>query len=187
MKLRILIPALLSLLTSNSWANESFVHCYDFGCKSNQLIDFSTVQWRQISALFTSTLNEADEKQSIRKAVALMEQFSGELTGTSLDVGGNYPGSDIPNQMDCIDESTNTFQYLYAIEKLNLLKWHTVGLKKRRIVWLVSHWTAVIEEISTKQKFAIDSWYRDNGQMPYIQLLGNWQAKKDFVKKYNPD
>jgi hypothetical protein len=187
MKLRILIPVLLSLSASSGWANVSFVHCYDFGCKSNQSIEFSPMQWEQVSALFTSTHNEAEEKQSLRKAIALMEQFSGELTGTSLDVGGNYPGSDIPNQMDCIDESTNTFQYLHAIEKLNLLKWHKVGLKKRRIVWFVSHWTAVIEETSTKQKFAIDSWYRDNGQMPYIQLLSNWQVKKEFVKKYNPD
>lgn len=186
MKLRIFISALLSLSITNGWAQTIFVHCYDFGCKSNKSIEFSPIQWRQVSALFIPTLSEADEKQSIRKAVALMEQFSGELTGTSLDVGGNYPGSSIPNQMDCIDESTNTFQYLYAIEKLNLLKWHKVGLKKRRIVWLVSHWTAVIEEISTKQKFAVDSWYRDNGYMPYIQRLENWQVKKDFIKKYNP-
>jgi hypothetical protein len=97
------------------------------------------MQWGQVSALFTSTNNEAEEKQSLRKAIALMEQFSGELTGTSLDVGGNHPGSDIPNQMDYIDESTETFRYLYAIEQLSLLKWHTVGHKKRRIVWFVSH------------------------------------------------
>jgi hypothetical protein len=187
MKFKILIVVLLSLLFSNGQTSTTFVHCYDFGCKSHQSVEFNSEQWVQISTLFTSNHNEYEEKQSLRKAIALMEHFSGELTGTSLDVGGNYPGSDIPKQMDCIDESTNTFQYLYAIEALNLLKWHTVGLKERRIVWFISHWTAVIEETKTKQKFAIDSWYRDNGELPYIQLLANWQVKKNFLKKYNPD
>jgi hypothetical protein len=187
MKFILLTTVLLSQLLSSGWASATFVHCYDFGCKSNQSIEFNPQQWQQVSALFAAAHNEDEEKQSLRKAIALMETFSGELTGTSLDVGGNYPGSDIPKQMDCIDESTNTFQYLYAIESLNLLKWHTVGLKKRRIVWFMSHWTAVIEETRTSQKFAVDSWYRDNGELPYIQPLADWQVKNDFTKKYNPE
>jgi hypothetical protein len=187
MKLRILTTILLSLLLSSSWASPVFVICYDFGCKSHQNIEFSPEQWQQISVLFTSNRNADDEKESLREAIALMEAFSGELTGTSLDVGRNYSGTDIPKQMDCIDESTNTLQYLHSIEAFDLMKWHSVGLKKRRIVWFISHWTAVIEETITKQKFAIDSWYRDNGQKPYIQLLANWQAEKEFLTLYNPD
>jgi len=187
MKFRILTTVLLSLFLSNSWAGPIFIICYDFGCKSHQSVEFNADQWHKISALFTSVQNADDEKQSLRKAIALMETFSGELIGTSLDVGRNYSGSVIPKQMDCIDESTNTFQYLHAIEGLGLMKWHSVGLKKRRIVWFISHWTAVVEETITKQKFAIDSWYRDNGEKPYIQLLVNWQAEKEFLTLHNPD
>ena len=167
--------------------DRTFVHCYDFGCKSSQEIRFTSKQWDQISSLFSTSLNEDEEKQALRKAIALLERFGGELVGTSLDKGGNYPGSDIPKQMDCIDESTNTFQYLSAIEDSGLLKWHSVGLKKRRIVWLWTHWTAVIEENRTNQKFAVDSWYRDNGEPPYIQPLADWQKKRAFPDRYNPD
>ena len=128
------------------------------------------------------------EKQVIRKAIALMENYSGQITGTSRDEGGNYsPGSDVIKQMDCIDESTNTFQYLAALEELNLLNWDRVEPKIRRMVWFADHWTAVISEVETGNKFAVDSWYRDNGELPYIQLLTDWKRKRDFPVDYNPE
>jgi len=87
-----------------------FVQCYDFRCKSNQEIRFSDSQWGQIRTIFNTQVLDLDhEKQAIRVAIAAMERFSGEISGTYLDKGGNYPGYDIARQMDCIDESTNTF------------------------------------------------------------------------------
>ncbi len=127
------------------------------------------------------------EKQQIRQAIALMETISGSIIGTSIDKAENYSGQDLPYQQDCIDESTNTFQYLLALQNRNLLLWHQVDLKKRRIVWLASHWTAVIRQINTNEYFAVDSWYRDNGEMPYIQKLEDWQRKKSFSELLNPD
>jgi hypothetical protein len=116
-----------------------------------------------------------------------MERISGELSGAYLDKAGNYPGSDIFGQMDCIDESTNTFQYLRALEDLELLKWHRVDLKDRRIVWFLTHWTATIVEIDSNERFAVDSWYRDNGELPYIQPLKDWQRKREFPAAFNPE
>ena len=156
----------------------------------NRIRRFTTTTYSGTKSknLFTAeALTSAEEKQAIRQAIAMMETFSGEIAGTSLDKGGNYPGYDIIKQLDCIDESTNTFQYLSALEELNLLKWHKVEPKKRRIRWFFTHWTAVVSENSSNQKFAIDSWYRDNGQPPYIQLLQDWQVKKPFPELYNPD
>ncbi len=110
------------------------------------------------------------------------------MSGTYLDKAGNYPGYDLPRQMDCIDESTNTYQYLLALQQLDLLKWHQVHPKQRRIVWLVAtHWTASISEVGTEQVYAVDSWYRDNGEMPYIQPLGDWKRRRDFSVAYNPE
>jgi len=169
-------------------AEPAFVHCYDFGCKSQKEIRFNAEQWQAIGAIFDHSATDAmAEKFAIRKAIALMEQFAGDTVGTSLDKAGNYPGYDLPKQQDCIDESTNTYQYLSALENLNWLKWHRVAPKKRRINWFISHWTAVIAENSTNQLFAVDSWYRDNGQPPYIQKLEDWQDKDDFPQIYNPD
>jgi hypothetical protein len=185
-----LILLLISCLISSSvFAEPYFVQCFDFRCKSNQEVRYSPQQWDNIRELFDSQEMDQDlEKQAIRKAIALMEDYSGQITGTSRDEGGNYsPGSDIIKQMDCIDESTNTFQYLSALEELDLLQWHKVEPKKRRIVWFATHWTAVISENSSNELFAVDSWYRDNGEPPYVQPLKDWQKKKSFPEQYNPD
>jgi hypothetical protein len=179
---------ILSLLCGSVTAAPYFVQCYDFGCKSTQEIQFDPAQWLEIRMIFEQRpLDSAEEKQAIRLAIAAMERFSGEITGTDQDKGGNYPGSDIPRQMDCIDESTNTFQYLVALEQLNLLKWHRVGQKDRRIVWLATHWTATVTELNGESKFAVDSWYRDNGELPFVQPLADWRRKRSFPVAYNPE
>ena len=175
------------LLIVPAQAAPYFVQCYDFGCKTTRELHFKASQWDQIRAIFQHGTDSAAEKQAIREAVAMMESFSGELTDTRYDKGGNYPGSDIPGQMDCIDESTNTFQYLSALQELDLMQWHRVDIKHRRIVWFATHWTAVIAENHSNQLFAVDSWYRDNGEPPYIQKLEDWEDKDDFPVEYNPD
>ena len=169
-------------------AAPDFVHCYDFGCKSTLELKFSDAHWRRIEALFNrAEFDREQEKQAIRRAVALMERISGDMSGTHVDKGGNYQGRDLPRQMDCIDESTNTFQYLLALEQRNFLKWHRVDMKQRRIVWFVTHWTATIREIDTDARFAVDSWYRDNGELPFIQPISDWQRKLDFPADFNPE
>jgi hypothetical protein len=179
---------LLFMLSGPALAMPYFVQCYDFGCKTTQEIHYSRDQWDEIKAIFTpASVDSAAEKQAIRKAVATMERISGELSGTFRDKGGNYPGSDITRQMDCIDESTNTYQYLLALDELKLLKWHKADLKQRRIVWFFTHWTATITELGSERRFVVDSWYRDNGELPYIQRLTDWQRKRDFPVAYNPE
>ncbi|MDH3388149.1 MAG: hypothetical protein OEN02_09600 [Gammaproteobacteria bacterium] len=165
-----------------------FVHCYDYGCKSTREIRYSAENWQQVRSIFEHDDRDAyREKQLIRQAVALMERISGAIAGTHQDKAGNYAGEDSAMQQDCIDESTNTFQYLVALEQLGLLKWHRVDTKQRRIVWFVAHWTATIREVGTGTRFAVDSWYRDNGEMPYLQPLEDWQRKLDFPAAYNPE
>ncbi len=183
------IPIIFCLISNTAVAATSeFKLCYDFGCKSSQDISFDVNQWSQLEDIFTPRAStEFQEKQMIRQAIALMEQFSGQLAGTYRDKGGNYTSSDIPQQMDCIDESTNTLQYLKSLKEHGYLVFHKVSGKKRRIVWFATHWTAVIEQLDTDQKYAVDSWYRDNGKPPYLQLLTNWQKKSHFSDALNPE
>lgn len=183
------LRALMLLFFSSSLlAAPSFVHCFDFGCKTTVAIQFSDRQWQQVTDLFAGPASSPNqERQTVRRAVAVMERVSGDLAGTHGDRAGNYPGQDLPGQHDCIDESTNTFQYLLALDRHGLLRWHRVGLKHRRIVWLMSHWTASIVEIGSEREFAVDSWYRDNGELPYIQPLPDWRRKRDFPSAHNPE
>ena len=147
---------LLLALSGPASAAPYFVQCYDFGCKTTRELRFEASQWDQIRAIFASGIvDSAAEKQAIRQAVAMMERFSGELTDSRYDKGGNDPGSDLPGQMDGIDESTNTYQYLSALQELDLMKWHRVDLKQRRIIWFATHWTATIREVDSNQRFGL--------------------------------
>ncbi len=179
---------LMLLATPAIAAAPYFVQCFDFGCKSTQELHYEANDWEQIRAVFDhGVIDSESERQAIRSAVALMERISGELSGTHLDKGGNYPGYDLARQMDCIDESTNTYQYLMALQQLDLLKWHEVHPKQRRTVWFAEHWTASISETASGRVYAVDSWYRDNGEMPYIQPLEDWRRKRAFPVAYNPE
>ena len=182
----------LLLLSAPAVAAPYFMQCYDFGCKTTQELHFEPADWAEIRAIFDDGIVDSEsERQAIRRAVALMERISGKISGTHLDKAGNYPGYDLARQMDCIDESTNTFQYLLALQQLDLLEWHEVHPKQRRIVWFATHWTASIREISreigSERVYAVDSWYRDNGELPYIQPLDDWERKRDFPVAYNPE
>ena len=178
---------LLLALSSSAMAMPSFVQCFDFGCKSTLELQYTPADWKTVRTIFDGIEDVDAEKQAIRKAIALMEEISGRISGTHLDKGGNYPGSDIPKQMDCIDESTNTYQYLNALEELGLLRWHSAGLKYHRIVWFIDHWTASIREIESERVYAVDSWYRDNGKLPYLQPIEDWKRKRDFPEVFNPE
>ncbi|RLA09684.1 MAG: hypothetical protein DRQ59_12880 [Gammaproteobacteria bacterium] len=186
--MKLVLLSILTLASASVFAEPYFVHCFDFRCKSTQEVHYDEGQWQSIRQIFESgSLNSDQEKQAIRRAVALMENYSGEITGTSRDEGGNYsPGSDIIKQLDCIDESTNTFQYLSALQELDLLKWHKVEPKVRRTVWFAQHWTAVISDNTTSELYVVDSWYRDNGEPPYIQILADWKKKRKFPEELNP-
>ncbi len=182
------ILLLLGLAAPAGAAEPYFVHCYDFRCKSYQEVRFDAAQWARLRALFQPAQPDAAaERQAIRRAIAMMERFSGALAGTAVDKGGNAHDYALPRQQDCIDESTNTWQYLVALDELGLLRHHAADLKYRRIVWLATHWSAAIVERASGERFAVDSWYRDNGELPLIQPLDDWLERLDWPVEHNPE
>jgi hypothetical protein len=117
-----------------------------------------------------------EEREQIRSAIALLETVVGPMTGTSSDLGGTWPGFGLPGQMDCIDESINTTTYLRMLQKYGLLRWH--GVVDRATRWSLFSWphtTAVIEERSSRRQWAVDSWFLDNGEPPFVLPLETWR------------
>ena len=161
-------------------AGVEFPVCYDYSCKSTQLVNLDISRWGQVREVFEpGALTARHERQQLRHAVALMESLVGPITGTDADRGGNVEGSGTPGQMDCIDESTNTWTYLKLFQENGFLRWHETAERTKRSKWIIDvHWTAVIRERATGQQYAVDSWFDDNGKPPVIQRLEDWLAKK---------
>ncbi len=157
--------------------------CFDFGCKTRQEVYVHTPEWRAVAEHLSASQNAADERDRVATAVAFMEQIVGALTPTGRDRGGNdFEGDDWTGQMDCIDESTNTTSYLNLFQERGLLKWHRVKDPVYRAPRIFDqHWAAQIEHTATGRHYAVDSWYKDNGQRPYVQMVEAWKRKEAFA------
>ena len=164
---------------------ERFSICYGHTCQRTIDVGLSEDEWRTIRQEFkrpmpamTTGSDSAQEREQIRRAIALLETVVGNKTGTTSDKGKNSAGFGLQGQMDCVDESTNTTVYLTMLQNNGLLKWHTVNYRTSRGVFSLQapHFTAVIREKDNNQYFAVDSWFLDNGQPPFIVPLEKWES-----------
>ena len=158
-----------------------FFSCTDYHCDEGEQVTLSEAQWRQVVSLFPTTEAPADEREQIRRAIALLEKEVGKTTGTWRDLAKNVAGAGQPGQLDCISESKNTTTYLQLLSKQGLIQWHEVEDRRLRHPWILDlHWTAVIRDRNTGKRYAVDSWFLDNGQQPFIQPLDEWLSGRRF-------
>lgn len=157
---------------------QSYPHCRSYGCSKIDSVSLTDADYHDIKKLFTRIRTAADERNAIRQAVALFEQKTGEITGTSADIAGTYARLG-HLQLDCVDESTNTTTYLILLRDMGVLRHHTVNALTSRAPILSGrlgpHRTAVITDTATGIKYAVDSWFHDNGHPPEIVALDTWK------------
>jgi hypothetical protein len=151
--------------------------CYNHGCRSLADVKLTPEQWREIRELFPAKpVSPMLERERIARAVGKLEAIVGRMTGIDNDRGGSLAGLWMRNQMDCVDESTNTHHYLVMLMHDELLKYHVPAANERRFrPRLYQHYSAVIEETVAQKKYAVDSWFLDNGQPPIILPLSVWK------------
>ncbi len=160
-------------------APQHFSVCYGHGCRDIAQIGLSPAEWQGVRDRLTPpAANAAMERQRISAAVALLESFVGAYTGTGRDIGGTFPGTGRPGQMDCIDEATNTTPYLKMMAAENLLRWHTVEDHAIRGFFIFGwpHASAVIRDTESGERYAVDSWFHRNGVAPEIVPLKTWRS-----------
>ncbi len=165
-----------------------FQHCRNYGCKTIETLRLNDEQWAQINAIFSPPpQNARQEREKIRQAMGLFERITGEITGSKADKGGTFKTIGT-NQLDCIDESTNTTTYLILLKQNNLITFHDISSPATRLPlfgggnW--AHQTAVIVNLETQKPFAVDSWFRDNGApadiVPLKQWHNGWRPQRQF-------
>ena len=151
--------------------------CYGFSCKIRQIVSITPAEWRSVVNWFDGTATTPeDERQQIRQAIGWMEVVVGRYTPTHLDIGMNLEKHPVnmTGQMDCIDESINTTTYLTLFEQQGYLRWHRVTDRAYRGSLLDAHWAAQVEQVDNAVKYVIDSWFQDNGMLPYIAKSTEW-------------
>lgn len=170
-------------------SRDAFTVCHGHGCRLRSEVGLSEREWEPVADLFSEpAASAAVERDRIATAVGLIEAAVAPRAGTVGDVGGTLnafgvtAGGDtgFDNQLDCIDETTNTSVYLTLLAQAGYLKWHRIdGWAGRGSViggggW--PHQTAVIVELHSKRAYAVDSWFEDNGEAAYMVPLEAWYA-----------
>lgn len=164
-------------------APPAFYSCTSYHCKTGREVQLSDAQWQAVRALFQADSSPREERRRLRQAIALLERQTGAITGTSRDLAGNVAGAGLPGQLDCIAESKNTTTYLQLLSDAGLLKYHTVEAREMRHPLIFDvHWSAVIRDTRDNRRYAVDSWFLDNGQPPYVQPLKDWKSGRGFER-----
>lgn len=160
---------------------QAFSICYGHSCRHMTTAGLSADEWEEVRAVFAAlprgdTIKPETERELIGLAVARLETLVGARTGTAADRGGNFAGLGLDGQMDCVDEATNTSVYLTLLQNDGLLQQHHVLYKRNRGLTNLRgpHSSAMIREIASGEEYAVDSWFRDNGEPPYIIPYGRW-------------
>jgi len=161
--------------------------CYNFGCRIKEYVSLTPDEWSSVEVLFKPQTNSAKtERIRIGKAIARMEQLAGNYTPIHKDIGYNLgKGATFPGQLDCVDESINTTTFLHVLERYDLIKHHKVIKRAYRRAAFDQHWTGQLEENGSGERYVVDTWFYDNGEMPVIQPTKEWLDISIFTSYTN--
>jgi hypothetical protein len=159
------------------------VVCHDFGCAQRTPIGLSAGDLAALASLLAPGRASADaERRAIAAAGAWFDRRVGPAAGTTRRVARatGIGGQGHVGQMDCIDTSRNSTSLLLILEQLHLLRHHKVEAPEARGYLLDGrgpHATAVLTDIHTGRKWAVDSWTRKYGERPDIMPLDVWMQQ----------
>ncbi|MDW3098822.1 MAG: hypothetical protein R8J41_12045 [Alphaproteobacteria bacterium] len=157
-------------------ADATFCHAY--GCQMRSQVDLRP-HWQAVRAEFANVKTASEERYAMAQAVGVIETAVGPILGTADDPGGvlNASWSGDPAYQDCIDEAANTTMLLVLMERDGLIRHHNLHSPSIRGAFIDGRWqhyTAVIEETATEERYAIDSWFRTNGEPAYVMPFQEW-------------
>ena len=157
--------------------------CHAYGCRKQTRFRFREDDIAKLAEIMAKTRTAdtaAEERRAIAYAIGWIERRVGEAIGTKADRPGmDFAASGDPTQQDCVDEATNSTSYLLVLAHNGLIRHHTVGtpFSKENLLRGVAgwpHWTAVLHEKATGQRWAVDSWIYANGENPAIVEAEKW-------------
>lgn len=170
-------------------ALQGFEVCTGGGCAEVKHVSLTDDEWQSIASIFTNermVSNAEQERDLIALAIGAFESIVGTKTSTATDLAGTFGNSDYPGQLDCNDEAINSTTYMRLLRQNGLLKFHEVEDTRTRNFFFTGwpHSTAVIHETASGERFAVDSWFYDNGFPATIIPFTVW--KSGYIPEDSP-
>ena len=157
---------------------DRFSVCHSMSCYKISEASINKQDWQDILTLFANNDSAEDERQAVQQAIANLEHLVGIQIGSQHDLARNQIASNRYGQMDCVDEATNTSVYLRMLENAGVLTWHTTASRMSRGIFQgqAPHNTATMIDTQTQIRYAVDSWFHENGKAPVIINLDKWMS-----------
>jgi hypothetical protein len=164
----------VATLAATNATPADFSLCHGNSCRLHSHVSLSPAEWQQVRDLLTPA-DAIGERRQIALAIGRLEILAGRQAGTLDDAPGMGVHWDPDGQLDCVDEATNTTQYLHMLAADGLLRWHRVSTPSNRArlgLWPSN--TATILETATGRRFAVDSYFLANGEPASVLPLDTW-------------
>lgn len=178
--------------------------CFNYGCQTQREIRIDEVHLDAMTRALKGANSAEGERRRLARVIGALYALASEQTPIGSDRGGNDADDSAWGRMDCIDHSTTTTRFLKLLEARGDLRWHRVLEPARRLrFWVAQHFSAVIEALpeaalpdraetdrpsdAPDRRYAVDSWFVDNGKPAVILPLEDWLEGKDPVSNTSPE
>lgn len=154
--------------------------CFNSSCGRTEMLTFSAADMKKVKEQLAHCPGQDlyDRLQRVRIAVWQMEVLAQKyepLLANDLEVNDREYGVD--GRMDCVDNASNTANFLMILTDLGQLpSWQVEASSVRWPFDFDSvHWTAVLKDKVTGKQWSVDSWFRPNGNLPFVLPLNIWK------------
>ncbi|MFN3656227.1 MAG: hypothetical protein ACK4UO_03090 [Pseudolabrys sp.] len=155
--------------------------CHGFECKYRTQVGLTAGDRARLAQMLAAgKASPQAERRAVAAAGAWFDKRVAPAAGTVNHVArAGYTRMYDAKQYDCIDSSRNTTSLLLLLHQLNLLRHHRVDLPVSRGFFFDGwppHTTAVLVELASGEKWAVDSWTVAYGHAPEIMALSVWKT-----------
>ena len=156
----------------------NFNVCHGYSCQFQTPVTFSDKEWSDLLKPLKSTSKTSEEeRKKLAKVIGNIEKLSGKKAGTNIDLAEASGTRENDFQMDCIDETVNISLQMRFIEEFDVLKFNEYERTVHRGYLIDGAWphnAIAIRDIKTGKSYVLDSFYKANGEPPYIVPLQKW-------------
>ncbi len=173
--------------TSNFGLTRQVNICSGFGCIYKQTLLFDEEDMAHMRTVMQNGAETPEsERRSISELVAWKERLAQKKLRMRQDTRLSYQrDAGIRGQMDCVDESSNTFAFLKFLQGEGLLRHHKAKRVAERGFLFdgrYPHRTAVVTD-SAGREWVVDSWKKNGGEEPQVTTYAKW--KVEWASEYH--
>jgi hypothetical protein len=128
-----------------------------------------------------SSTNIYDRLQRIRIGIWQMEVLAQKYQPLlANDQAINDFEAGVDGRTDCVDNTSNTSNYLHILRDIGELDGWTISSPQVRKPLDVTavHWTPVVIDTKSGDHWSVDSWFRPNGHLPMVMPMKSWLDEK---------